>query len=83
MSLSRLLHLSNRKLVSSLFALTFFASVLTVSASNVLPCPARSNRSRYADVDESRVNAVKKKDGTPEKRSRRFIEETKPHHSTQ
>jgi len=82
MSGTRLLHFSNlhrRKFVSSLFALTFFVSVVTVSASNVLPCPARGDRSRYADVDEEREDSRRRKDVTVvEKKPRRWIEEAKP-----
>ncbi|KAG2158841.1 uncharacterized protein EDB93DRAFT_1116615 [Suillus bovinus] len=47
----RLTYQQRRTLVSTLFGLTFFASVLTVSASNVLPCPVRPDRSRYGDTE--------------------------------
>ncbi|KAF9246955.1 hypothetical protein BU15DRAFT_39410 [Melanogaster broomeanus] len=62
-----------RTFISTLFGLTFFASVLTVSASNVLPCPVRPDRSRYADSDgrasgDSATAVV-------EKRPRRWIQE--------
>ncbi|KAH8997144.1 hypothetical protein EDB86DRAFT_2803696, partial [Lactarius hatsudake] len=40
--------------LTSLFGagVTFFACLLTVSASNVLPCPAHPQRGRFADGDE-------------------------------
>ena len=70
-----------RSLTSSLFGLTFFACVLTVSASNMLPCPAHPNRGRFADdgnsvgdnhpPNERRAIVV-------EKRPRRWIEERHP-----
>jgi len=83
MSVSKLLHFNNRKLVSSLFVLTFFASVVTVSASSVLPCPARGDRSRYADVDEEREgDSSRGRHGAAatvvERKPRRWIEETRP-----
>jgi len=62
-----------RSFVSSLFGLTFFAACLTVSASNILPCPVRPNKTRFAEeeaerpVDFYEVQVVK--------RPRRWIEE--------
>ncbi|KIM68727.1 hypothetical protein SCLCIDRAFT_105265 [Scleroderma citrinum Foug A] len=55
-----------RALVSTLFGLTFFASVLTVSASNVLPCPVRRDRNLHAESE----GVI-----TGEKKSRRWIQE--------
>jgi len=87
MSVTRpLLHFSNprrRKLVSTLFALTFFASVVTVNASNALPCPARRDHSRYADVDSDEGDKEEGSGGRGgvtivERKPRRWIEETKP-----
>ncbi|PVG04169.1 hypothetical protein CPB86DRAFT_205978 [Serendipita vermifera] len=49
MSQFRLTSRNRRTLVSVLFGLTFFTSVATVSASGVLPCPARPNRLGFAD----------------------------------
>ncbi|PCH41424.1 hypothetical protein WOLCODRAFT_71284 [Wolfiporia cocos MD-104 SS10] len=80
MSIPRALHLSPRRrrtVVSTLFGLTALASIITVSASNVLPCPAH-DRGRFADG--------MKKDGmngrhavtVVESRPRRWIEETHP-----
>lgn len=60
-----------RTLVSGLFGLTFFASMLTVAASKVLPCPVRNDRRRYGEGDED----VKGRGGRVEKKSRRWIEE--------
>ncbi|KAI0637812.1 hypothetical protein C8Q77DRAFT_1153526 [Trametes polyzona] len=51
MSATRALHLNHRQrrtFISSLFGLTFLASVLTVSASAILPCPV--DRGRHADA---------------------------------
>jgi len=53
MSQFRLTNRNRRTLVSVLFGLTFLASVATVSASDVLPCPARPNRHGFADSGES------------------------------
>lgn len=68
-----------RAFVSSLFGVTFFATVLTVSASNILPCPARPNKSRFADSElegGSLVGAGRRV--TITKRPRRWIEESRP-----
>jgi len=74
----RALHFTPRQrrhFVSSLFYLTFFASVVTVSASAVLPCPAHNHGARFADGEgmEGRRAAT-----VVEKRPRRWIEETHP-----
>lgn len=69
----RITHRQRRTLVSTLFGLTFFASILTVSASNVLPCPVRSDRNYHAD-SEHRARGG----GPPAvvvKRPRRWIQE--------
>ncbi|KAE9410274.1 hypothetical protein BT96DRAFT_871094 [Gymnopus androsaceus JB14] len=42
-----------RTFISSLFSFTFFATVITVSASNVLPCPARPEHKAFADSDKN------------------------------
>ncbi|KAF9221872.1 hypothetical protein BS17DRAFT_756465 [Gyrodon lividus] len=69
----RVTHQQRRTFISTLFGLTFFASVLTVSASGVLPCPVRPERSRYADSEgrkqENSTAAV------VERRPRRWIQE--------
>ncbi|KAJ8595339.1 hypothetical protein M405DRAFT_728206 [Rhizopogon salebrosus TDB-379] len=70
----RLTFQQRRTLVSTLFGLTFFASVLTVSASNVLPCPVRPDRSRYADT-ESKEAGEKSPTPVVERRPRRWIQE--------
>ncbi|EKM80213.1 hypothetical protein AGABI1DRAFT_57760 [Agaricus bisporus var. burnettii JB137-S8] len=78
MSIYRILRLTQRRaFVSSLFGLTFVAAVVTVSASSILPCPARPNKDRYLDsngdrslVSEGPVNVAK--------RPRRWIEEKGP-----
>ncbi|TFK76082.1 hypothetical protein BDN72DRAFT_810056 [Pluteus cervinus] len=52
MSIHKTLRLTQRRSVlSSLFGFTFIASVLTVSASNFLPCPARVDKNRFADSE--------------------------------
>ncbi|EGO01837.1 hypothetical protein SERLA73DRAFT_49488 [Serpula lacrymans var. lacrymans S7.3] len=79
----RLTHSQRRTVVSTLFSLTFFAAVLTVSASNVLPCPARAgiHRGRYADGGGDGDGAARRGGGRAdvvvEKRPRRWIEETR------
>ena len=80
-SVSRVLQLNHRQrrnFISSLFGLTFLASVVTVSASTFLPCPA--HRSRYADGEtENVVGMSGRRDITVvEKKPRRWIEETRP-----
>ncbi|KAJ7904359.1 hypothetical protein B0H14DRAFT_2662440 [Mycena olivaceomarginata] len=42
-----------RQFVSSLFGFTFLAAVVTVSASSILPCPARPTKGRYADSERA------------------------------
>ena len=66
--------LRNKTLTSTLFAITFAASVLTVAASNVLPCPVRPDRLRFAEGSGAA-------DGRPvvvQKRPSRWIEERPP-----
>ncbi|KAI0751363.1 hypothetical protein C8Q80DRAFT_1156909 [Daedaleopsis nitida] len=85
-SVSRTLHLNPRQrrtFISSLFGLTFLASVVTVSASAILPCPVPHQR--YADaVGEVQnmpmhVHAHGRRAVTVvEKKPRRWIEETRP-----
>jgi cytochrome c oxidase assembly factor 2 len=67
-----------RSLVSSLFGLTFFGSIVTVAASSVLPCPARSTRMRLADSMETAPGEPSRQRVTVEKRQRRWIEERYP-----
>jgi cytochrome c oxidase assembly factor 2 len=77
MSIHKLLRLSQRRsVISSLFGLTFIATCLTVSASNMLPCPVRPDRGRFADSDNQ---GALLKDGQVKvvKRPRRWIEEKK------
>jgi len=76
--LQSIIHPKRRKFVSSLFALTFIASVLTVTASSGLPCPARHDRSRYADVDDGsdkEAGSARVAITVVEKKPRRWIEE--------
>ena len=64
-----------RTFISTLFAITFFASMVTVSASNILPCPARADKNRFADSDaEKDVGGAVK----VTKRPHRWIEEKRP-----
>ncbi|KAI0079649.1 hypothetical protein K474DRAFT_1639092 [Panus rudis PR-1116 ss-1] len=65
-----------RAFVSYLFALTAAASVITVSASDVLPCPARPTKARFADGGGEKMREGGKT--IVEKRPRRWIEEKKP-----
>ncbi|ETW84315.1 hypothetical protein HETIRDRAFT_312706 [Heterobasidion irregulare TC 32-1] len=79
----RLTHRTRRTLTSALFGLTFFASILTVSASDVLPCPAHSSRNRFADGgepgDHTSRGGRSSRPAVVEKRPRRWIEEKSPH----
>ncbi|KAG8758967.1 hypothetical protein FRC14_007018 [Serendipita sp. 396] len=52
MSTFRLTSRNRRTLVSVLFGVTFLTSVATVSASDVLPCPARPRRTSFADSSD-------------------------------
>lgn len=75
MSMNKIALLSQRRaFVTSLFGLTFFAACLTVSASNLLPCPVRPNKHRFADdhspEDTTQIQLVK--------RPKRWIEEKIP-----
>ncbi|KAF8165157.1 hypothetical protein B0H34DRAFT_688027 [Crassisporium funariophilum] len=78
MSIHKVLRLTQRRsFVTSLFGLTFFAACLTVSASNILPCPVRSDRGRFADSDDA-VPQLKGGQVKVMKRPRRWIEEKAP-----
>ncbi|KAJ3761647.1 hypothetical protein EV360DRAFT_37372 [Lentinula raphanica] len=66
-----------RTFITSLFSVTFFASVLTVSASNVLPCPARPERKTFADADEQ--SSIKGGEVVVvSRKNRKWIEEKPP-----
>ncbi|EPT03549.1 hypothetical protein FOMPIDRAFT_1115841 [Fomitopsis schrenkii] len=83
MSASRVLNPTpqqRRKIVSTLFGLTFLASIVTVSASNVLPCPAH-DRGRFADGEIRRGLNGQRTVTVVEKRPRRWIEEAQPKQS--
>lgn len=77
------LRISNRTVVSSLFAATFAAAVLTVTVSG-LPCPARPQRIRYGDDGSEHTentpagNEKLRYSVIVEKRKRRWIKETEP-----
>lgn len=78
--LSRSLRFSNhqrRTFVSSLFGFTFFATVLTVSASTMLPCPVRANKMRFADGVDEKQHTNRGRVTVVEKKPKRWIEETK------
>ncbi|CCA69506.1 hypothetical protein PIIN_03406 [Serendipita indica DSM 11827] len=77
MSQFRLTSRNRRTLVSVLFVATFFTSVATVSASDVLPCPARPRRQGLADSGQQeyeRPTAVT----IAQRPKRRWIEERIP-----
>ena len=81
MTVARLIHWSTpkrRKAVSYLFALTFFASVVTVSTSNGLPCPARHDRRAYLDSEDDGTGGKDATVHVVEKKQRRWIQETRP-----
>ena len=70
-----------RSLTSSLFGLTFLACVMTVSASNMLPCPAHPHRGRFADDGnngDDHQSPSGQREIVVEKRPRRWIEERHP-----
>ena len=69
-----------RTFVSSLFGITFFAAVLTVSASNILPCPARPQKNRLMDTEggDDRLKGGEVVVVSHNKRTRRWIEEKYP-----
>ena len=81
---------TRRSFVSSLFVLTFFGAVLTVSASSVLPCPARSTTHQNLDDGAhgasdrmslrpgGNVDAAKSGPVVVPRRPRRWIEEKVP-----
>ncbi len=78
MSIYRVLRLTQRRaFVSSLFGFTFIAAVITVSASNFLPCPARSNRGRFLDGQGEEL-LVPEGPAKVVKRPKRWIEEKHP-----
>lgn len=80
-SVSRTLHLNPRQrrtFISSLFGLTFLASVVTVSASALLPCPVPHQRYADADADGSGAQRMRRAVTVVEKKPRRWIEETRP-----
>ncbi|KAA1466138.1 hypothetical protein DENSPDRAFT_14505 [Dentipellis sp. KUC8613] len=79
MALSRSFRLAtrNRRTITSyLFGLTFFASILTVSASDVLPCPVRPDTRRFADGEQ--LPGGMRRPVVVEKRPSRWIEEKPP-----
>ncbi|KLO12823.1 hypothetical protein SCHPADRAFT_828930 [Schizopora paradoxa] len=73
----------SRSVISSLFTFTFFASIATVAASRLLPCPARDSRMNYADdgrehskdFEGSNIDARRV---VVEKRPSRWIQERTP-----
>ncbi|KAJ7179290.1 hypothetical protein C8R46DRAFT_887173, partial [Mycena filopes] len=69
-----------RQFVSSLFGFTFLAAVVTVSASNILPCPAHVNKGRYADseLEGGLGGAVAPRVTVAKRPPRRWIEEVYP-----
>ncbi|KAI0291503.1 hypothetical protein B0F90DRAFT_1942057 [Multifurca ochricompacta] len=82
---TRAFHLTSRRarsLTSSLFGVTFFACILTVSASDMLPCPAHPERGRFADADgdnEAQHPHIPSRHAQViERKHRRWIEEHRP-----
>ncbi|KAJ3803070.1 hypothetical protein GGU11DRAFT_299931 [Lentinula aff. detonsa] len=65
-----------RTFITSLFSVTFFATVLTVSASNVLPCPARPERKTFADADQTLL--MRGEVVVVSRKTRKWIEEKPP-----
>ncbi|EJD01042.1 uncharacterized protein FOMMEDRAFT_110545 [Fomitiporia mediterranea MF3/22] len=77
-----------RSFISSLFTATFFASIITVAASQILPCPAQKRRAEfYAGGDGSSSSSSSSTSDawtnvptrrTGERKPRRWIEEKTP-----
>ena len=67
-----------RSLISSLFGFTFFASIITVSASNILPCPAKKSFIHLAESDGDVRGVAERRKVIVEKRPRRWMEEKRP-----
>jgi cytochrome c oxidase assembly factor 2 len=67
-----------RTFVSSLFGITFFAAVMTVSASNLLPCPARPDKGRFMDSGGDEEKILDGKVLVMPRQTRRWIEEKRP-----
>ncbi|KAJ7781417.1 hypothetical protein B0H16DRAFT_1298979 [Mycena metata] len=67
-----------RQFVSSLFGFTFLAAVVTVSASSILPCPARVTKGRYADVEVGIGEGAAPRVTVAKRPPRRWIEEVHP-----
>ncbi|KIY49533.1 hypothetical protein FISHEDRAFT_7885, partial [Fistulina hepatica ATCC 64428] len=67
-----------RAFVSTLFSVTFCAAVLTVSASNILPCPVRPERALHADDEDE--NFPSNSRVTITRRPSRWIQEKDPTH---
>ena len=78
---------ARRSAISSLFALTFISSILTVSASSILPCPARpAGRDYLNEAEEGRgVKSARRESQRSEedvivlsRKSHHWIEEKTP-----
>jgi cytochrome c oxidase assembly factor 2 len=69
-----------RHATSTLFAVTALAAVITVAASNVLPCPVKPKRGRFADSEEDGVQSQAGVKGITvvARRPSRWIQETHP-----
>ncbi|KAK0490708.1 hypothetical protein IW261DRAFT_1433619 [Armillaria novae-zelandiae] len=65
-----------RTFLSSIFGATAAATILTVLASNILPCPVRPDKSRFADSGANAAQLTGKV--VVAKRPRRWIEEKDP-----
>ncbi|KAL5508355.1 hypothetical protein ACEPAH_5974 [Sanghuangporus vaninii] len=81
-TLLRLSTSQRRSIISSLFTATFFASIITVAASQILPCPAHKRRAYYANdggssSSDAWLNAAQTR-RAGEKKTRRWIEEKMP-----
>lgn len=76
--MSRVLRFAKgRAFITSLFSITFFATVITVSASNVLACPARPKRGTFADTDRN-VLMNGREVVVVARKTRKWIEEKPP-----
>jgi cytochrome c oxidase assembly factor 2 len=72
---------NQRKFRATLFSLTFVAATVTVSASNILPCPVRPEKERWLDASGQYSNAEnmsQMKVAVVPQKKRRWIEEKLP-----
>ncbi|KAF8325277.1 uncharacterized protein EI90DRAFT_3073687 [Cantharellus anzutake] len=83
MARTRLLRITpsaRRSAISSLFALTFIGSILTVSASSILPCPARPSDRSYLTESGDGHDVKRSKRGSLQSEEEIIVMSRKSHH---